>query len=102
MLKVCRHAFRMGYLGTGAIHPGRIKAADEGFTPPREQVDPARKVKVAREQAYGRGEGSVSVDGRMVDVANMKHINYISARAAAIENRKAEKAAAIRTAGETD
>ena len=100
MLEACRHAFWMGYMGTSVIHPGWIKAANEGFTPSREEVDLARKVKAALDEAYARGEGSVSVDGRMYDVANMKHVNYLLARAEAIEKRKAEKAAALKAAGE--
>lgn len=35
MLKACRHAFWMGFMGTSVIHPGWIKAANEGFTPPK-------------------------------------------------------------------
>ena len=100
MLEACRHAFWMGYMGTSVIHPGWIKAANEGFTPSREEADLARKVKAALDEAYARGEGSVSVDGRMYDVANMKHVNYLLARAEAIEKRKAEKAAALKAAGE--
>ena len=100
MLEACRHAFWMGYMGTSVIHPGWVKAANEGFTPSREEADLARKVKAALDEAYARGEGSVSVDGRMYDVANMKHVNYLLARAEAIEKRTAEKAAALKAAAE--
>ncbi len=100
MLKACRHAFWLGYMGTSVIHPGWIKAANEGFSPPAEEVELARKVKSALDEAYDRGEGSVSVEGRMYDVANMKHVNYLLARAAAIENRDLEKAAALKAARE--
>ncbi|MBW1961096.1 MAG: CoA ester lyase [Deltaproteobacteria bacterium] len=95
MLKACRHAFWMGYMGTSVIHPGWIQAANEGFTPPREEVELARKVKAALKEAYARGRGSVSVEGRMYDVANMKHVDYLLARAEAIEKREAEKATAL-------
>jgi citrate lyase subunit beta/citryl-CoA lyase len=98
MLKACRHAFWMGFMGTSVIHPGWIKAANEGFTPPAEEVELARKVKSALDEAYARGEGSVTVDGRMYDVANMKHVNYLLARAGAIEKRESEKAAALKLA----
>jgi len=62
-------------------------------------LDLARKVKVALDEAYAKGEGSVNVDGRMYDVANMKYVNYILERAEAIERREAEKAAALQAAG---
>lgn len=99
MLKACRHAFRMGYMGTSVIHPGWIKSANQGFAPPGSEVALARKVKSALDEAYARGEGSVSVDGKMYDVANMKHVDYLLARAEAIEKRDTEKAAAVETAG---
>ncbi len=99
MLEACRHAFRMGYRGTSVIHPGWIPAANAGFTPPHEEVSLAKKVKSALDDAYARGEGSVSVEGQMYDVANMKHVNDLLARAAAIEKREAEKAAAVEAAG---
>jgi citrate lyase subunit beta/citryl-CoA lyase len=95
MLKACRQAFWMGYLGMGMIHPGWIKAANEGFTPLQSDIDTARKVKTALEEGYARGEGSVKVDGRMYDVAHMKHANYILKRADVIARREAEKAAAL-------
>jgi len=98
MCKACRHAFRLGYMGTSVIHPGWIKAANEGFTPPKEEVALAGKVKAALDEAYARGAGSVSVEGRMYDVANMKHVHYLLARAEAIENRDQEKAAIFKSA----
>ncbi len=100
MLKACRHAYRLGYMGTSVIHPGWVKAANQGFSPPAEEVALARRVKTALDEAYARGEGSVSVDGRMYDVANMKHVEYLLARAEAIEKRNQEKAAAVKVADE--
>lgn len=98
-LAACRHAFWMGFMGTSVIHPSWVKAANEGFTPPAKEVAMARKVKAALNEAYARGEGSVSVEGRMVDVANMKHVEDLLARAEAIEKRESEKAAALASAG---
>jgi citrate lyase subunit beta / citryl-CoA lyase len=99
MLKSCRHAFWMGYMGTSAIHPGWVKPANQGFSPPESEVALARKVKSTLDEAYARGEGSVSVNGKMYDVANMKHVDYLLARAEAIEKRNTEKAAAVAAAG---
>jgi len=98
MLKACRHACQMGYRGMGIIHPAWIKPANEGFKPSKEELDRARKVKAALEEAYAQGKGSVAVDGRMYDVANMKYINRILDQAEAVDRREAEKAAAVSTA----
>ena len=80
MLKACRHAFWMGYMGTVVIDPGWINAVNEGFKPPNSDLDLAYRVKIALDEAYAKGEGSVKVDGRMYDVANMKYVNYILER----------------------
>jgi len=100
MLKACRHAFWLGYMGTSVIHPGWIKPANEGFTPAPEEVTQARRLKALLEEAYAAGKGSASMDGRMYDVAHMKHVEYTVARADAIEKREAEKSAALKATGE--
>ena len=99
MLNACRHAFWMGYLGSVLIHPGWVEAANTGYKPPESDLELARRVKTALDEAYANGAGSVSVDGHMYDVANMKHIHYILQRADAIARREAQKAAAIEAAG---
>ncbi|MFH1235651.1 MAG: CoA ester lyase [Parcubacteria group bacterium] len=101
MLKACRYAYNMGFMGTSVIHPAWVEVANEGFTPPQNEVNLARNVKEALDQAYAKGEGSVSVDNRMYDVANMKYINHLLDRADAVERRNAEKTAALMAAGET-
>ena len=95
MFKSCQHAQWMGFMGASIIHPGWVTACNEGFKPPQKDLEMAKKVKAALDEAYAKGEGSVTVDGRMYDVANMKHVNYILARAEAITRREAEKAAAL-------
>ena len=87
MLSACCHAFRMGYQGAILIHPAWVKAANRGFSMPAEAVALAQRVKTALKEAYARGEGSVSVDGRMVDVANMKQVDGILERQQAIAAR---------------
>jgi len=71
---------------------------NEGFKPSDDEVELARKVKNALDEAYARGEGSVSVEGRMYDVANMKHVTSLLARADALAKKEAEKEAAVEAA----
>ncbi len=95
MFKACQHAQWMGFMGASIIHPGWVNAVNEGFKPPSKDLEMARKVKAALEEAYTQGKGSVTVDGRMYDVANMKHVNYILERAEAIARRESEKTGAL-------
>jgi len=101
MFQACQHAQLMGYLGTIIIHPGWVNAVNEGFKPAPADLEMARKVKAALDEAYAQGKGSVTVEGRMYDVANMKHVNYILERDQAVAQREAEKAAALANAGRT-
>ena len=95
MLQACQRAQWLGFLGAAIIHPRWVRAVNEGYKPPQADLDMARKVKAALDEAYAQGKGSVTVDGRMYDVANMKYVNYILERAEAIARREAEKAAAL-------
>jgi citrate lyase subunit beta/citryl-CoA lyase len=99
MLQACRRSFMMGYLGTAVIHPAWCEPINEGFQPSPDELALARRIKTALEEAYARGEGSVAVDGRMYDVANLKHVNDIVERVEAITRREAQKAAAMAAAG---
>jgi citrate lyase subunit beta / citryl-CoA lyase len=99
MLGACRRSFRLGYLGTSTIHPVWCDAINEGFKYSAEELEIARKMKTALEEAYARGEGSVSFGGRMIDVANLKQVEDVLERAAAIDRREAEKTAALAAAG---
>ena len=101
MLQICRKSFQMGYLSSSTIHPAWCRSINEGFKPSPAELEFARKVKTALDEAYSKGQGSVAVDGRMVDVANMKHVQNILQRAEAIARREVEKEAAMAAAGGT-
>jgi citrate lyase beta subunit len=102
MLAACRHAFHMGYRGALVIHPAWVKAANEGFKPSDSEIEMTRKVKSALDEAYAKGQGAVSVEGRMYDMADMKHVNRLLERADALARKEAEKAAAVEAAGGID
>jgi len=99
MFQACRNSFMTGYLGTSTIHPAWCEPINEGFKPSLDEVEKARRVKDALEEAYRKGLGSIAVDGRMVDVANLKQVNNVLRRAEAIARREEEKAAALAAAG---
>jgi citrate lyase subunit beta/citryl-CoA lyase len=100
MLQACRRSFQMGYLGSSTIHPVWCRSLNEGFKYSPAELGFARRVKTALDEAYRKGQGSVAVDGRMVDVANLKQVQKILERAEAIARREAEKEAAVAAGGE--
>jgi citrate lyase subunit beta / citryl-CoA lyase len=98
MFKACLHAQWLGYKGSIIIHPGWIKAVNEGFKPAIADLKLALKIKKAMDEAQAQGKASVAVDGRMYDLANMKYVNYIVARSQAVANRESIKEAAVAAA----
>ncbi|MFT7131820.1 MAG: citrate lyase subunit beta/citryl-CoA lyase [Cyclobacteriaceae bacterium] len=68
----CQQADLLGMAGKWAIHPDQIAVGNEAFSPPAEVVASARKQKAAYVQALAAGEGSINVDGVMVDAASIR------------------------------
>ena len=99
MIDACRHAFRTGYSGAMLVHPGWVRAANEGYAPSQRDLDQARYLKQVLEEAHAEGKGSVSVNGRMYDVADIRYVNSIVERGDAIAMREREKTDAMQTMG---
>lgn len=67
-----KRAMMLGCVGKWAIHPSQILPALEIFSPRPEEVERARTLARAYQEAQARGEGAVQVDGMMVDVASIR------------------------------
>ena len=65
-------ACALGFDGKWAIHPNQIEVINSVFSPTPADIDRARKVLDANDQAKAEGRGAVSVDGRMVDQATVR------------------------------
>jgi len=68
----CMIARSLGFDGKWCIHPAQIAVVNETFSPTDREVEWAKKVVAAYEEANATGSGSVSVDGHMVDAASIK------------------------------
>ena len=62
-----RLAKAVGLKGKYAIHPAQVEVINRIFTPSKDEVERARRIVEAYEDALSQGLGAVSVDGRMVD-----------------------------------
>ncbi len=63
----------LGYDGKWAVHPGQLEAINAAFTPPAEELERARAIVAALEQAAGdEGRGALELDGEMIDEASRK------------------------------
>ena len=79
-----RRAAALGYDGKWAIHPSQIDLANEVFTPPEAEVEQARRVLYALEEAAAAGRGAAQLDGRMIDAASARMARNVVETADAI------------------
>ena len=77
-------ARQIGFTGKFAIHPAQIEIINETFSPHPDDVEYARTVVAAWEEAERAGRGSLSIDGRMVDVPVVKRAQNLLALVEAI------------------
>jgi malyl-CoA/(S)-citramalyl-CoA lyase len=70
--RACRIARAMGFDGKQCIHPSQLPVANGVFTPTDDEVAFARQVVSAYEAAAGAGRGAVTLEGRMIDEANVR------------------------------
>ena len=71
-----------GIDGATCIHPGVIEHLNEGFKPSTEELDEARRVIAAFDDAEARGLASIAVDGKMVDIPVVVRARALVAKAA--------------------
>jgi citrate lyase subunit beta / citryl-CoA lyase len=56
-----------GFEGMGCIHPGQIRAVHEAFQPTTVEIEKAREVVAAFEEAQSKGLAVVSLGSKMID-----------------------------------
>lgn len=62
----------LGFTGKWAIHPAQVEVINRVFSPTPEEVQKARKIIRAYEEAKAKGVGAISVDNQMIDEAVLK------------------------------
>jgi citrate lyase subunit beta/citryl-CoA lyase len=60
-------ARRLGFSGKTLIHPDQIATVNEAFSPQLEELEHAKAMLAAFEQAQTRGEGAIEFRGQLVD-----------------------------------
>jgi malyl-CoA/(S)-citramalyl-CoA lyase len=87
-IDAARRGAAMGYEGKWAIHPSQIELANDVFSPPPSEVDRARRILIALEQAAAEGKGAAQLDGRMIDAASARMAENIVSTDAAIQAKQ--------------
>jgi len=87
-LSVARAVAALGVEGKWAIHPSQVALANEVFTPPAKEVDRARRILKAMEQAAKEGKGAVTLDGRLIDAASIRQAKVLVDKSDHIASRQ--------------
>jgi len=82
-----RRVAALGYEGKWAIHPTQIDLANEIMSPPEKEVDRAKRVLVALEEAAKAGKGAAQLDGKMIDAASERMARNVVRQAELIAAR---------------
>ena len=62
----------LGFEGMGCIHPRQINSIKDGFLPLEEEIEKAKKIIMAYDDAREKGLGVVSLGTKMIDVPVVK------------------------------
>ena len=87
-LDAARRGAALGIEGKWAIHPSQIALANQVFTPPAAEVQRARRILDALEQAAREGKGAAQLDGRMIDAASARMAQNVVEMAQAIGEKQ--------------
>ncbi len=67
----------LGFEGKGCIHPRQIRTVHEAFAPSPEEIEKAKKIVSAYEEAESTGLGVVSLGSKMIDAPVVKKAHRI-------------------------
>jgi citrate lyase subunit beta/citryl-CoA lyase len=67
LARFARQSRRLGFSGISLIHPSQIDPINATFSPTTEEIDYAKQVLQAFEEANARGDGSIALGGQLID-----------------------------------
>ncbi len=79
-----RRAAALGCEGKWAIHPSQVALANEVMSPSEVEIDKARRIIAAMDEAAKAGKGAVSLDGRLIDYASIRQAEVLVRKAGQI------------------
>jgi len=67
LARFARQSRRLGFSGMSLIHPSQIDPINATFSPTAEEIEYAKQVLQAFEEANARGDGSIAFGGQLID-----------------------------------
>lgn len=71
----------LGCEGKWAIHPSQVALGNEAMGPSAKDVERAKRILVAMDEAAKAGKGAVSLDGRLIDYASIRQAEVLVKKA---------------------
>jgi citrate lyase subunit beta/citryl-CoA lyase len=99
LARIVQESRQMGFMGSSCIHPAQVELLNTHFSPTAEELNDARRVVTAFEQAEAEKRGSVGVDGKMIDIPVVERAQHVIARAEAIQAKEGRKRQALEDLG---
>ena len=81
----CVQGRQLGFDGKTLIHPGQIEPCNRVYAPSDAEVESARAIIAAFEEAEAEGRGVITVNGRMIENLHVDQARRTLAQLAAIE-----------------
>jgi citrate lyase subunit beta / citryl-CoA lyase len=66
----------LGFVGMGCIHPRQIKTIHDAFAPGKEEIEKAKKIVHAFEDAQSKGLSVVALGTKMIDPPVVKKAHH--------------------------
>lgn len=76
----------LGFDGKGAINPRQIAPIHAVFSPSKQELEEAKRIVAAAEEAQAQGKGAIAIGGRMIDKPVLDRARKTLELAARIEN----------------
>ena len=62
----------LGFAGMGCIHPRQVAVVNSGYNPGKEEIEKAKAIVLAFDEAQSKGSGVVAVNSKMIDLPVVK------------------------------
>ncbi len=83
----CAQGVRLGFDGQTLIHPSQVEPCNAAWAPNASEIEHARRVIAAFEEAAAQGKGVATVDGRMIENLHVENARRALALAEALAAR---------------
>ena len=84
----CVQGLELGFDGKTLIHPSQVEPCNEVFSPSKDELEHAKKIIAAHQQAEKEGKGVVLVDGKLVENLHVENAKRLVGMAEAIDRMK--------------